>query len=100
MLVIVTSIKVKEGLNGAFEAVFRSATAEVQAHEPDTLMYQLVRSRDDSQAYRLIEMFRHDDALDMHMKMPHVQNMMLKLKGMFESQPQQEMHDTVEWNFT
>ena len=95
MLAIVATLKVNEGRNADFEAAFREAMAGVRANEPKNSLYQLVRSRDEPQTYRVMELYTDDAALDAHRDSEHFKALGPKLKGVLAERPVIILHDTV-----
>ena len=63
---IVATLKVQDGKNDEFEAVFRDLTAQVRANEAGCLMYQLTKSRTDPTVYKVLELYKDQDAVTHH----------------------------------
>jgi quinol monooxygenase YgiN len=63
---IVATLKVAEGKNAEFEAVFTDLAKQVRANEPGCLMYQLTKSRTDPQTYKVLELYKDQAAVDHH----------------------------------
>jgi len=66
MIGLVATIKVQEGKSAEFEQIFRDLTAKVKANEPGCLMYQLTKSRTEPDTYKVLELYRDQDALSTH----------------------------------
>lgn len=66
MIGIVATIKVQDGKGGDFEQIFRDLSAKVKANEPGCLMYQLTKSRTEANTYKVLELYRDQDALTAH----------------------------------
>ena len=66
MIGIVAVLKVQDGKGPEFEKVFLDLTAKVRANEPGNLLYQLTRSRADPDTYKVLELYRDQDALTAH----------------------------------
>lgn len=54
-----------------FERLFAKLRAEMQRHEPDCLLYSLLKSRAKPGAYIVHEQYRDQAALDAHQKSAH-----------------------------
>ena len=63
---VVATLKVAEGKNADFEAVFTALAAQVKANEPGCLAYSLTKSRTDPQTYKVLELYADQDALTHH----------------------------------
>jgi len=63
---VVAILKVAEGKNAEFEAVFADLAAQVRANEPGNLAYALTKSRTDPQTYKVLELYADQDALTHH----------------------------------
>ncbi len=66
MIGIVATLKVQDGKNGEFEAVFKDLAEKVRAGEPGNLLYQLTKSRSDPNTYKVLELYKDQAALDLH----------------------------------
>lgn len=66
MIGVVATIKVQDGKGGEFEQIFRDLTAKVKANEPGCLVYQLTKSRTEPNTYKVLELYRDQDALTQH----------------------------------
>ena len=95
MLAIVATLKVNEGRNADFEAAFGEAMKGVRANEPGNTLYQVVKSRTDGQTYRVMELYKDDEALKAHRESEHFMALGPKLKGLLADRPLIEMYDTI-----
>lgn len=66
MIGIVATIKVQDGKNAEFEKIFTDLSAQVRANEPGNLMYQLTKSRTDGNTYKVLELYKDEDAVKVH----------------------------------
>ena len=66
MIGIVATLKVQDGKGAEFEGVFRDLAEKVRANEPGNLMYQLTKSRADPNTYKVLELYKDQDALTHH----------------------------------
>jgi quinol monooxygenase YgiN len=63
---IVATLKVQDGKNAEFEAIFTALAAQVRANEPGNLAYQLTRSRTDPNTYKVLELYKDEEAVKLH----------------------------------
>jgi len=68
---VVATLKVAEGKNADFEAVFRDLAAQVKANEPGNQLYRVFRSKSDPQTYVVMEIYADQAALEAHGKSDH-----------------------------
>jgi quinol monooxygenase YgiN len=92
MIAVLATLHIKPGTGAAFEADFVEWSKTVKANEPETLQYNLTRSRDDAQVYYVLEMYASDAAFKSHIK-----NLMARPAGtdFFVAPPKIEMLDIV-----
>jgi quinol monooxygenase YgiN len=62
---IVATLKVQDGKNAEFEAIFTALAAQVRANEPGNLAYQLTKSRTDPNTYKVLELYKDEDAVNL-----------------------------------
>jgi quinol monooxygenase YgiN len=68
---VVATLKVAEGENSEFESVFRELAAQVKANEPGNKLYQVFKSKADTQTYVVMEIYADQAALEAHGKSDH-----------------------------
>lgn len=95
MIGIVATLRVKDGGAEGFEAVFRELAAAVRANEPDNIFYELCRSRTEPNTYKVLEMYRNDDALAAHRESAHFQAIVPKMGEFREGRPEVEYLDGI-----
>ncbi|MDR3509951.1 MAG: putative quinol monooxygenase [Caulobacteraceae bacterium] len=66
MIGVVATLKVQPEKAAEFEAVFTALAAQVKANEPGNLAYQLTRSRTEPGIYKVLELYKDEDALKLH----------------------------------
>ena len=66
MIGIIATIKVQDGKGAEFEGVFKDLAEQVRAKEPGNLCYQLTKSRSDPNTYKVLELYKDQDALTHH----------------------------------
>ena len=78
-------ILVKSGHEREFESLFRELRAAMHEHEPDCLLYSLLKSRTNPLAYIVHEQYRDQGALDAHQASPHGAIYFPKMRAILES---------------
>ena len=92
---VIATIKVQEGKNSEFEAVFAQLTQQVLANEDGCVLYALHKSKSDPQTYKMMEQYKSVDDLKMHGKTDHFIAANKKLAGMLAGAPDIEVLDAV-----
>lgn len=69
---VIARVKIVSGKGAEFEAAFAEQAKAVRANEPANKLYQLVRSREDPDAYVVMELYDDDAALEAHRAAPHM----------------------------
>jgi quinol monooxygenase YgiN len=95
MIGIVATLKVQEGKNAEFEAIFKELTAKVRANEPGNLAYQLCRSRTDANTYKVLELYADTAAQDAHRGSEHFRDLGRKMGAYIDGRPDIELLDGV-----
>jgi quinol monooxygenase YgiN len=95
MIGIVATLKVQEGKEAEFEAVFVELTAKVRANEPGNLLYQLTTTRSDPKVYKVIELYTDQDAVTAHGATDHFRELGRKMGAFMAGRPDIEYLDAV-----
>ena len=66
MIGVIAVIKIKEGSAAQFETGFKALAAKVRENEPGNLAYQLTKSRTDPLTYKVLELYKDQEALTHH----------------------------------
>jgi quinol monooxygenase YgiN len=66
MIGIIATIKVQEAKAAEFEGIFKDLAQQVRANEPGNLCYQLTKSRTEPGTYKVLELYKDQDALTHH----------------------------------
>ena len=66
MIGVVATLKVQDGKQAEFEAIFTDLAKQVRANEPGNIVYQLTKSRTDATVYKVLELYKDEDALKAH----------------------------------
>ena len=95
MIGIVATIKVQDGKQADFEAVFLELTAKVRENEPGNVLYQLTKSRADAAMYKVIELYKDQDSLTAHGGSEHFRELGRKMGAFMAGRPEIEYLDAV-----
>ena len=68
MIGVVATLTVQPGKEKEFETIFLELAAQVQANEPGCKLYQLTRSRETANVYKVLEVYADQDCLSAHGK--------------------------------
>lgn len=66
MIGVIATLKVQDGKQAEFEAIFADLSAQVRANEPGNQAYQLCKSRTDATIYKVLELYADEAALKAH----------------------------------
>ena len=95
MIGIVATLKVQDGKGPELEAVFKELAALVRANEPGNVAYQLTKSRSDPNTYKVLELYKDQDALTAHGQSTHFREMSPKMGPCLAGRPDIELLDGV-----
>jgi quinol monooxygenase YgiN len=96
MIGVIATLKVQDGKNAEFEGVFRELQQQVKANEPGNLAYQLTRSRTDPNTYKVLELYKDQEALTHHGGTDYFKAAGPKLGPCLAGRPEIEYLDAVE----
>ena len=63
---VIATLKIQDGKNDEFEAFFGELQKQVRANEPGNIAYQLTKSRTEPNVYKVLELYKDQDALTHH----------------------------------
>jgi quinol monooxygenase YgiN len=66
MIGVIAVLKVQDGKNAEFEAVFKALAEQVRANETGNLAYACTKSRTDPNTYKILELYADQEALTLH----------------------------------
>jgi quinol monooxygenase YgiN len=95
MIGIVATIKVQDGKGPDFESVFLELAAKVKENEAGNLLYQLTKSRAEPTTYKVLELYRDQDALIAHGGSDYFKEIGRKMGAFMAGRPEIEYLDTV-----
>ena len=96
MIGVVATLKVQEGKGSEFEAVFTELSKQVRANEPGNIVYQLTKSRTDPTVYKVLELYKDEDALKAHGQTDYFKAAGAKMAPCMGGRPEIEYLDAVE----
>ena len=65
-IALVVTIKIQDGKAAEFESFFTELAKQVRANEPGNLAYSLTKSRSEPNTYKILELYKDQDALTHH----------------------------------
>ena len=92
---LIVRLKTNPGKGPEFEAAFARQAAGVRANEPGNKLYQLVRSREDPDAYVVMELYDDEAALAAHRNAPHMVENRPNMAGLVAPGTSIEIFDAV-----
>lgn len=95
MIGIIATLKVAEGKNAEFEAIFTDLAKQVKANEPGCVAYQLTKSRTDPQTYKVLELYADQAALAAHGQTEYFKAAQPKMGPCMGGRPEIEVLDGV-----
>lgn len=95
MIGVVAILKVRDGKAAEFEAAFTGLAAQVRANEPGNIAYQLCRSRTEPNTYKVLEIYKDEDALKAHGASEHFKAAGPALGATLAGRPEVEYLDGV-----
>jgi quinol monooxygenase YgiN len=63
---VIATLKIQDGKGAEFEAFFGELAKQVRANEPGNIAYQLTKSRTEANTYKVLELYKDQDALTHH----------------------------------
>jgi len=92
---VIATLKVQDGKEADFEAVFRDLAKAVRANEPGNKLYQVCRSRKDKSTYVVMEIYESDDALKAHGASDHFRTIGAGLGPTLAGRPDIQYFDAI-----
>lgn len=92
---VIATLKIQAEKTGEFEAFFGELQKQVRANEPGNLAYQLTRSRSDPTTYKVLELYRDQEALTHHGGTDYFKAAGPKFAGVLAGRPEIEYLDGV-----
>ena len=95
MIGLIATLRINEGKAELFEDIFREVMDLVRAQEPGCLVYQLTKSREAANLYRVLELYQDQAALDAHSKSDELRDAFARLAQCLHGRPEIEYLDGV-----
>ena len=95
MIGIIATIKVQEAKAAEFEGIFKDLAEQVRANEPGNLFYQLTKSRTEPGTYKVLELYKDQDALTHHGQTDYFKAGGAKMGPCMAGRPDVELLDAV-----
>ena len=92
---IVATMKIQDGKNAEFEAFFAELAKQVRANEPGNIAYQLTKSRKDPQEYKVLELYKDQEAVTVHGQTEYFKAAGPKFGAVLAGRPDVELLDGV-----
>ena len=95
MIGVIATLRVQDGKSDEFERFFAELAANVRANEPGNIAYQLCRSRSEAHTYKVLELYRDEDALKAHGASEHFKAAGPTLGAVLAGRPEIEYLDAI-----
>ena len=95
MIAVIAILRAKPDKAAEFERLFTELAAQVRANESGNLTYQLSRSRTEPNTYKVLEIYRDEEALAAHRASAHFRAAAPGLGGVLDGRPEVELLDAV-----
>ena len=92
---VIATLKVQDGKQADFEAVFADLAAKVRANEPGNKLYQLCKSKADPTTYIVMELYENEDALKTHGQTEYFKAAGPKMAPCMAGRPDVQYYETV-----
>lgn len=95
MIGVIATLRTSEGKADEFERLFTQLAAQVRANESGNIAYQICRSRTEPHTYKVLEIYRDEQALEAHRASEHFQSAGPGLGAVLAGRPEIELLDAV-----
>ena len=95
MFALIAKLRIDPADGAKLEAAFAEAAQGVREKEPDTLVYHLTRIRGTEGEYRVLELYRSEEAFKVHLASDHFQAFRPKMAALVVAPPEAERLDVV-----
>jgi quinol monooxygenase YgiN len=92
---VIATLKIQDGKAQEFETFFTELAKQVRANEPGNLAYQLTKSRTEPNTYKVLELYKDQDALTHHGGTEYFKAAGPKFAGVLGGRPEIEYLDGV-----
>jgi quinol monooxygenase YgiN len=94
-IAIVATLRVQDGKASEFETFFTGLAGQVRENEPGALLYHLAKSRTEANTYRVLEIYRDQEALTAHGGSPYFKAAGPQFRELLAGRPEIEILDSV-----
>ena len=95
MIAVIATLRAKPDKADEFQRLFTHLAEQVRANESGNISYQLCRSRTEPNTYKVLELYRDEEALAAHRASDHFRAAGPGLGGVLEGRPEIELLDAV-----
>jgi quinol monooxygenase YgiN len=95
MIGIVATLRVQAEKAAEFEAIFAELSQKVRANEPGNLLYQLTKSRAEPNTYKVLELYKDQEAVTLHGQSEYYRAAGPKMGPCMAGRPEIELLDAV-----
>ena len=92
---VIATLKIQADKTAEFEAFFGDLAKQVRANEPGNIAYQLTKSRKDPQEYKVLELYKDQEAVTIHGQTEYFKAAGPKFAGVLAGRPDVELLDGV-----
>ena len=92
---VIATLRIQEGKAAEFESFFTELAKQVRANEPGNLAYQLTKSRTEANTYKVLELYKDQDAITHHGGTDYFKAAGPKFAAVLAGRPDIEMLDGV-----
>ena len=95
MIGLIATLTVRDGKGPDLEKIFADLAPKVRDNEPGNALYQLCRSKDDPNVYKVLELYTDQDALKAHGSSDHFKAAGASFAGVLAGAPKIEHLDAL-----
>ena len=95
MIGVIATLRTSEDKAAEFELLFTQLAVQVRANESGNIAYQLCRSRTEPHTYKVLEIYRDEQALEAHRASDHFKSAGPGLGAVLAGRPEVETLDAI-----
>ena len=92
---VIATLRIQDGKAAEFEAFFTELAKQVRANEAGNIAYQLTKSRTEANTYKVLELYKDQDALTAHGQTDHFKTIGREMGAFMAGRPDIEYLDAV-----
>lgn len=93
---IIATLKVNPGKGPDLEAIFRDLAPQVLGNEAGAIAYKLTKSRTEEDTYKVLELYKDEDAVAAHGQSEHFKAAGPRFAGVLAGRPEIERLDGID----